>query len=816
MLRTFQEDIRFGVRLLTGNPGLSIAAIVTLAVGIAAAATVFSWTEALLLEPVPGARASGRLVALEILLPNGNYSTTSYRDYRDYRDRMTLVSGLGASLMNPFQVGPDESTRLVWGEFVSRGYFDVLDVEPALGRFFQGDENGDAPGGPRVAVISHRLWMRDFGGSRSALGRTLRVNRRDFTIVGVAPARFRGSVPGLGQEMWIPVSLGPELNGQREALLNARTERQMWITGRLKPGATIEQAQQEASACARRIAEENPATNQGVRAEVMPLWRSHHGANAVLLEPLRILMFACVVVLLIVGSNVANLQLARAASRQREFGIRLVMGAGGGRLTRQLLTESLVLSAAGAGLGILMTLWMQQALVWLLPPSELPVEVGRELTLGALAFVVFLAVGAAVVTGVAPVLFALRSNLNETLKGGRGMTAGSGLLRARRALVAAEVALASIALAGTGLLVRSFHNAGAIAPGMSTANVYMAKYYVATFCRNAEERRQFCLRMEDRLKSVPGVTEVAYSNYVPLEFGKPPVAPMEVEGYVPAPGETMRLNNSNISTGYLAALGIPVLEGRGFTAEDDREKAPVVIVNQEFARRYYGGASPVGRRLKLFGRWQTVVGLARDSKYASLTEAPAAHVYKPWRQANGGEFWLGFFVRASGPGAGLAAAIARKAGEVEPSAGATRVSSYRDIVSGSEYARRVAATLLTVVGAVTLLLAAVGIYGVLSFAVSLRTQEYGIRQALGAGPSEVMARVLREALGLAAMGVAAGMAGAAIAGRLASGFLVGVSPYDPLIFAGSALFLVLVAAAAGAVPALRAMRIAPHVALRDA
>ena len=521
------------------------------------------------------------------------------------------------------------------------------------------------------------------------------------------------------------------------------------------------------------------------------------------------------VLFLIVSANVTNLQLARATTRQKEFSIRLALGAGPGRLARQLLTESLLLAGMGALVGIPLALWAGESLTWLFPSTNLPIGIGLRLNGDILGFTILLCIFTAVVTGLVPALHSLHANVSETLKeSGRSATSGAGLHRTRSLLVICELALAFVALTGTGLLARSFQNARALHPGMDTRNVLFAKYYLATFCRTAEQRTQFCVRLHDRIQSLPGIAGVSYADNVPLDFGQSQRSEIQVEGYAPARGEDMRVSLATVAPGFLDVLRIPLIAGRDFTEQDDRDTAPVMIVSQAFARRFFPGMSVLGRRIYVYGRWFTVVGLAKDSKYHNLTEQPTPHFYMPYRQTHGAEFWVAFFIRTVGPPQGAAAGIRREAAGVDPGAGATDIVPFEEIIAGAVYAQKVAATLLTVIGAISLLLAAVGLYSVMAYAVSQRTNEIGIRLALGAQPRDVLAMVVRQGMILTAAGLTVGLAAALAATRLVSGLLVNVSATDPLVMVLAALFLGLTALLASYLPALRATKVDPITALR--
>lgn len=812
-MSTLLEDLRYAARLFRRSPGLTLTAVFTLALGIAASSTVFGWIDRILLHPIPGVARSHELATLETVAPGGELQNTSYRDYRDYRDNLRQVSGLAVSLLNVFTTGGEDNPRLLWGEFVSANYFSVMGVSAIRGRTFLPGESADSPGGSPVVVISDRLWQSEFQRDPLVIGKTLRVNQRELTVVGVVAPEFRGAVPGLLLEMWMPVSLAPELNGQGPWLLNNRGARLMWLTARLRPGVTIDQARAEAAAAARRIAEAHPDTNRDVSATVLPVAQGHVGAQQLLRTPLRVLMAVCLVLFLIVAVNVTNLQVARAAERQKEFSIRLALGVRPARLVRQLLTESLLLAAMGAAGGVLLSVWCGQALGWLLPPVGVPFDSTTNWRM--LPFAIVLCVAAALLTGAAPAMHSLRASLMANLKdSSRGSTAGPAAGRMRSLLVVSEVALATVALVGTGVFVRSFSHARTLQTGMDVGNVACVKYYVETFCRSGPERLQFFRRLRQRLHAVPGVEAVSYANYIPLEFGDGPDSEVSVDGYVPAPGEFVRALRSSVSPDYFTVLRIPLLEGRDFREQDGPDAAPVAVVNQAFQRRYFGAGPAVGRTVRAAGRTFTVIGLVRDSKYRRLTEAPAPYLYSASSQMSGGEFWMAFFVRTNQPVDTLTAALRRQAAEVNPATGGSNFVPYQDWVGAALYPERVTATLVGVVGAICLVLSAIGLYSVLTFAVKQRTHEFGIRIALGGQPGQVLAIMLRRGMSLTLVGLGAGTLLALASLKVAAAFLPKLTIGDSLVFATSAALLSLVALLASYLPARRATRVDPMVALR--
>jgi predicted permease len=815
-MRSVFQDLHYGARILLKAPGFTAVAVLTLAIGIAANTTVFSWIENVLVRPLPGVRDGQRLVVLEIVTPGFNQGTVnlSYAEYRLARENLTLLSGIAAHTLSAFQVGDGQRARRVWGELVSGNYFSVLGVEPTLGRVFLPEEYSDTPGGHPVAVIGERLWRGGFNADPGVVGRTIRVNRYPLTIVGVVPGEFRGTMPGLTFDIWVPVMMTPQLTGVDERIFSDGS-RSYWAVARLAPGVTIGQAQAEVLALVRRAAETNPGASEGQTATLRPVWRAHTGAQSLLLAPLQVLMAVCALVLLIVCANVANLLLARSSARQREFAIRLALGAGRARLARQLLTETLLLAGAGALLGLPLARWMSRSLSWLLPPSGFPVGFSIRLDANVLAFTTLVCVAAALVSGSAPVLRSTRPEVSEGLKeGGRGASSGGRSHRLRSLLVVAEVALALVALIGSGLFVKSLRAAQAIPPGFDPRDVSVAQFQPSSCGYSAEQGKQFCVRLSERLRSAAGVVDVAYSNRLPLGFGLSPFVDVEPEGYMPARGENMQIYYNAVSPGFFDLMRIPRLEGRDFTELDDVDSSPVMIVNQSFARRFFADGSAVGRRVRVRGEWATVAGVVKDSKYHTLAEAPLPYFYVPFRQAYSRDWDVAWYLRSRAGSDEAQATLRREAAAIDPNAALSDVMPLSEYVGGCLYAQKVAASLLSVLAALSLLLAALGLYGVMAYAVSQRTHEIGIRMALGAQAPTVLRMVVREGMVLAGAGLLVGLAVAYPAARLVASMLVNVSSTDPVVFLGAPLFLAAVALLASYVPARRATRVSPGQALR--
>jgi predicted permease len=819
-MRTFLQDLRFALRILSGSRGFATVAVLTLALGLAAATTVFSWIDALLLHPYPGVSRSQELAVLEMSVPsapNGGTSV-SWLDYKDYRDHLQLVSGLTPQRYCSFSVGEFETARLVWGELVSANYFEVLGVKPILGRMFVSGAQADTPGAYPAIVISERLWRDYFGSDPMLAGKSIRVNRRPLTVIGVAPARFRGTAPAMQLDLWAPASMAVDLGLASDAMFKERSRRDFAsMVVRLKPGVSLARAQAEVSALAASLSALYPNTNRGVSATLLPPWRAHSGTGDLLLSPLCLLMGVSLVLLLIVCANVANLLLARSVARYREFGVRLALGASRWRIARQLMTETLVLSVLGALTGLMLMPSMWTALLGLVPNVGLPIV--REFTMSGRigAFIGLICVLSALAAGLAPALFSARANLNEVLKeGGRSGMAGGASHGARSLLVISEVALATVALVSAGLFARSFENARDIRPGFDSSNVLFSRFFLEGAAFSPAQQQAFAARLRSNLQAASGVEAVSYSDFTPLSVTAGPYAGVEPEGYSPSRGESMKVNRAIVSPDYFAVMRIPLLAGRDFRDSDDAKSAPVMIVNQAFTRRFFRTEAAVGRRVKIFGKWATVVGVARDSKYFSPAELPQPHFYLPARQALQGllrELYV--FIRTAGDPEQAIPLLRRVVAATDSGASsfhAVRLSEYTQL---SLFPQRVAASLMASLGVMCLFLAALGLYSVMSCAVNQRAQEIGVRMAMGARPAAVIGMLVRQGMLLALTGLVAGVAAAFAVTRLVASMLIHVSASDPATFVASALFLALVALLSTWLPARRATRIDPMIALRQ-
>jgi predicted permease len=825
------HDLRYGLRMMARNPSFTAVAVLTLAVGIGATTTAFTWINAVMLQPLSGVAEPNRLVVLESVTPNGEWVPNSYPDFIDFRDRLKQLDGVAATHPAAFSVGTEDHAERVWGELVSGNFFAVLGVKPEAGRLFLPAEFADAPGKFPIAVISDRYWRSHYNADPSIVGQTILVNQRALTVVGVAAPDFHGSLPVTAFDLWVPYMQQPALNAVQEWMLRDRHNRNMLAIARLKQGVTIDQARGELKALADRMAVANADVSEGMSATLLPLWKSPHGPQGLLIGPLRVLMGVCILVLLIVCANVANLLLARATVREKEFSARLALGASRARLARQVLTESLMLTGSGALLGLALTPWMSHALKFLMPPGPMQqlVALSARPDFSILAFTAGVCVLAALAAGVVPALQVGRINLSARLNaGGRSGTASRSRNRLRSTLVAAEVALALVALVGAGLFARGFEQTSQIDPGFDPNHVLLSQFYLNTNGYTLAQRKEFCRRLAERMNSAPGVTDVAYSDGVPLSFEPSWWEDLKIEGYAPRPNENMSIFRNVISPGYLPLMHIPVVEGRNFTEQDnDGNNSPaVMIVNQAFVRRFFAGRDPIGARIHGWGSWFRVVGVARDSKYHYLGESTPAYFYVPFRQVFREDMSLAFYVRAHGAPDSVLSTLRAQTRELDPNVTVFDAAPLKDFIGASLYPQKVAASLMTVLGSIALLLAAVGLYSVMAYSVAQRTQEIGVRMALGAQPGHVLRMVVRQGLALTAGGLVVGALLAIVLARAvasvsftnsamgSSAKLLGSGANNPLIYLAAAVFLCAVSTLAAWLPARRAAAIDPMQALR--
>ena len=833
-METLWQDLRYGFRVLRASPGFTAVAVLSLALGIGANTSIFSVVNAALLRPLP-VTDPDRLMFVYNGSVTDPYSVSSYPDYVDYRDKNEVFSDLLTYSSITMSARADEQTDLLSGSIVSGNFFDALGVRAALGRTFLPEEDA-TPGTHPVAVISHGLWKRRFGSDGKIVGQQLMLNGYPFTIIGVAPAGFNGPEVLENNDIYVPAMMQALVRPPRGGfsgdmnpdLLSRRGSRWMRMIGRLKPGVSTEQAQAAVTTIAAGLAQAYPQDNRNTIATLFPVNKVDPQAYTQLLSVAGLLLAVVAIVLLIACANVANLLLARASSRRREIAVRLAMGASRSRLVRQLLTESLLLSLAGGVIGLLVALWTIDVLKSATPPSGIfSFTLDYGLDGRVLAFTFALSIATGVIFGLAPALQASRPDLVPALKD-EASAATQGLRRfsLRNLLVVSQVALSLVLLIGAGLFLRSLNNAQGIDPGFNADKILDAQLNINLLRYTKARGREFYRQIIERVEALPGVESASLARVVPLSGsgrtssfliqGQPgPDNVSRSEGTGPDSESQYTVNANVVGLKYFSTMDIPLLRGRDFSAQDNEGAPLALIVNEAFERRYFEAADALGKRVSFRGAngpWAEVIGVVGDTKYRTLGEGTRTLVYMPLAQNH--ETGMTLHIRTMGNPTSVASSVRHEVQALDQNLPATNLQPLSEVLSGSLFAARMGAVLLAVFGGLALLLAAVGLYGVMSYAVSRRTREIGIRMALGAGTGNVLRLVLKEGMMLVGGGVVTGLLWAAAVTRVLAPFLYGVSPLDATTFVAIPLVLALVALLANYLPARRATKVDPMEALR--
>ncbi len=801
------QDLRYGLRMMLKAPGFTAIAVLALALGIGANTAIFSIVNAVLLRPLPY-RDPEQLVQVwdnfrQLKLEKIWISVPEYADY----GKLTGVFAQTAAYDTwDINVTAGDAPERVHGILATASLFPMLGVNAEVGRVFNDEE--DKPGSNQVAVLSHGYWLRRFGGDRGIVGKKLSFDGKTYSVIGVMPAGF--AFPDKETEVWVPIAFDPSLFAETE-----RGSRYINMVARLRPGVSVERAAAEMDATAARLQQQYPdsyAANSGWGVSVIPL---HEQVVGDVRKPLIILLGAVAFVLLIACANVANLLLVRAAVRQKETAIRTAMGASRGRLIRQLLTESVVLSLTGGALGLLLAVVGINLILSFSPADVLPVkEVGLDARVLGFTLLVSLLTG--VIFGLAPALQASKADLNEVLKESGRTTIGGKRQRTRSALVVLEVAMSLLLLIGAGLMIRSFMRLLRVDPGFKSEHVLTMQLSLPqTKYAQPPQRVAFYRQVLQRLEALPGVKAVGAINQLPLtgsssdrtfnEQGKPPQNP--------PPNAEFRV----VSPGYFRAVGIPLVKGRYF-ADTDQETTPkAVIINQAMARRYWPGEDPLGKRISFDGapgqpNWREVVGIVGDVRQLGLGSEAKPEMYVPFTQFP--RLNMTLVAQSAGDPAKLTSAVRSEVRAIDADQPVYNTRTMEEVLAQSVAKQRLNMLLLGIFAGVALVLAAIGIYGVMSYTTAQRMHEFGIRMALGARPKDLLTLVLGQGMLLALLGVVLGLVAAFLATRVMSSLLYGVSSTDPLTFIGVALLLLLVALAASLVPARKATRVDPIIALR--
>jgi putative ABC transport system permease protein len=796
---TLQRDLKYTLRAISRNPGFAAVVLVTLALGIGANTAVFSVVKGVLLDPLPF-KSPSQLVQLYEKRPKQGRvrNVVSAPDYADWKKQNAFFDDMAAMTGAAFPLQTTEGAQLILGARVTSNFFNMLGVTPALGRSFLPEE--ETPGKDHVLVLTHGFWQRRYGGDPAILGRKITLGGEPFEVVGVLPDI--GNVIASEAELWTPLTLSPQ-SGRGAHFLN--------VYGRLKPGVSLARAQAGMDVVATRLEQQYPNENTGHGVNIFFL---EHEVTGKVRPALLMLLGAVTLVLLVACANVANLFIARATQRQREISIRTALGAGAGQLVRQLLTESLVLSLLGGVIGLLLAYGGVQALK-AANPGNLPRIRNIHIDLDVLLFTFAISVVSGLVFGSFPALHAARAKVATALKqGGNRSSTSRGAIR--NVLVVAEIAFALILVVGSGLMLQSFVRLAAVNPGFDATHVLTVDVpLMASRYAEPQHRTAFLEELSARFTQLPGVTSVAAVNALPLTGrdagsnfsieGRPPL------GYSQLPNGRFRV----VTPSYFATLRIPLRTGRSFTSGDDAKAQPVLLINETMANQYWPGENPIGRRISLFGEEairRTIVGIVADVKHYALDGETRPEMYFPYAQQP--ERSMTIVLRTAGAPETLTSAVRAELQSIDKNQPVARIQSLEEVLASSLAQPRLYSSLLTIFSCVALLLAAVGIYGVMSFTIAQRTQEMGIRIALGAKAGNVRRLILKQGLALAITGVALGVAGALTLTRAMEALLYNVQPTDPATFAISALLLVAIAAAACYLPARRATRVDPIIALR--
>jgi predicted permease len=802
-METLIQDTRYAIRTMLKSPGFTVIAVLALALGIGANTAIFSVVNAVLLRPLPYKDAD-RLVHVHRMQPPIQRAPISRPDYFEWENQQEVFQGIAAFFYRTYNLTRVDQAERLTGARVTGSFFPLFGVTPSTGRFF--DASDDKAGGARAAVIGYGLWQRRFGGDPDIVGKTITLNSDAYAVIGVAPSSFQFP---RGIELWTPAFLAEEKTQRGSNYLK--------VIARLKDGITQPKADAQMNQIAAALAEKYPANDTNLTVATSPLLEEQVGS----VRPvLLILLGAVAFVLLIACANVANLLLARATSRQKEFAIRTALGAGRWRIVRQLLTESVLLALVGGALGVALSLWGIQLLVSAAPAS-IPRVKEVSLDKWVLAFTFLMSLLTGIVFGLVPSLQVSRSDLNETLKeGGRETTAASphrALLR--RALVVAEIAMSLVLLVSAGLLIESIKRLTQVSPGFDPNHVLAVDVSFPRKASSAKDEDQaaarFLVAVEQKVASLPDVQSVGTINDLPVTGRSSVNGDFDVEGR-PAnnPGEAPVAEFRTVTPDYFRAIGLPLWKGRSLTERDAGDAPPTILINRALAERIFADEDPIGKRLvALDGKPHEIVGIVGDARQWGLERPADPEIYFPFAQMNfSSEATL--VVRAAGDPGGLTDAVRRAVREVNGDAPVFRVKTMLEIVSGSTAQQRFNMLLMTVFAAVALVMAAIGMYGLISYSVTQRTHEIGVRMALGASTGAVVKLVVGEGMILAFTGIAIGLGASFALTRLMSSLLFGVSPTDPLTFTVISLILVGVALVACFVPARRATRVDPMIALR--
>jgi len=810
-MQTLFQDLRYGARQLLKRPGFTLLAIISMALGIGANTAIFSLVDTVAFRPLPVKNAS-ELQELYGTLQKGTvYTLQSYLNYKDYRDRNQVFSGVIAYRLIVASLSHNGNNERVWGSVVSSNYFDVLGVPPSLGRGFLPEEDLTPKSHP-VVVLSYNCWQKRFASDPSIVGRTVSMNNVAFTVVGVAAKGFIGTEVAYAPEMWAPLMMGPVIE-PGSTWLDQRDSNNLFVVGRLKPGVTKAQAQASLKTLTLEMGKEYPKENAGRDIELIP--------PGLFIPDIRNSVFAFTAVLSAVGAmvlllacvNLANLLLARATERRKEIAIRLAVGASRARLVRQLMTESVMLSVLGGVFGVLVAAWINQLVRGVNLPMDVALVFDLRIDWRVISFTLALSVVTGLVFSLIPALQSSKPELVPALKDESSM-AGFRRSRLRNSLVVAQISLSLVLLISAGLIVRSLQEAQRMRPGFNPENAVTLSFDVGLQGYDEAKGRAFQKQVLARIRALPGIESVALTDSIPLSLNYSDTS-IYLEGQPPASSSELPIAiPTSVSPDYFRTMGI-ALRGRDFTEQEDKLENRVAVVNETFARKFFPGQEAIGKRFNFTGPdkpfWE-IIGVCGDGKYNSLGEEQKPALFRP--QLRDYNTTVAVVARTHTDSRTALSAMQREMRELDPTLPLYSVKTLTEHMKIPLFPARMAAGALGSFGVLALVLAAVGIYGVMSYVVAGRTREIGLRMALGAQTGNVRRLILRQGMTLALIGSAIGLAIALVATRLLKSVLYGVNAVDPITFVGVTFLLAAVALLACWIPARRASRVDPMIALR--
>ena len=819
-METFFKDLRYAFRMMIKKPAFTAAAVLSLALGIGANSTIFTIAKAAFLQTVPVKDPATVMVVYSTQNnPRGQefqFLQVPYLNARDIRDKNDVFQEMAITIPTGVTLSVSGKDTPAFCELTNWNLFNLLGIQPVLGRSFREDEDSQ-PGSAPVVILSYAFWNKQFGGDRGIIGRNILLNQQAFSVIGVAPQEFHDAGALFNPDMWVPLTMHDQiLAGLQKDWYNQRGARLTTVVARLKPGVSAKTADQAMRAFAASLRKDFPKDNSGRGLEVVPINDTviPPQARGVAVTATSVMMAIVGLILLIACANVANLLLSRATLRQREIAIRLSMGAKRGRLIRQLLTESLLLGLCAGGLAILVAFWGKGLILRLLPPG-LPLNLNFSLDAKVLLFTLGLALVATLLFGLAPAVQSSRANQLNALRDRTAVSTGGSTrwYGLRGVLVMIQVALSLIALVGAGLFIHSLHNAQQIDPGFEVKHAITANINLAVAHYPQPKAEQYFKDVVERVKGLPMVADASVADTAPLGGGLVRTTfADDADTSDPSKGALTPI--VAVAPGYFSATGISLLRGRDFDDHDDPQGAMVAIVNKAMADRVWPGQDPIGHHLHFLGEpWDiSVVGVTSTVKYQTLGEPPQPIVYFPLKQHYAPNITL--FVRTKGDPNAAIGSVRTAVQSLDPALTLRRVETGADLLDQSLTAPRIGAQLLGVFGGLALILAAVGTYGVMSYSVSQRTQEIGIRMALGAQKRDVLRLVMGSGMSMVAGGILVGLAGSTLLTRAMHTLLYGIGGFDALSFFGTALLLIGVAFVACGIPAFRASLVDPMVALR--